>query len=367
MAQVLYRKYRPRSFADLIGQEHVVRTLTNAIARGEVAHAYLFTGPRGTGKTSAARVFAKALNCTKRTPKSDACLKCESCQEIEKGNAVDLIEIDAASNRGIDEIRALREGVRFMPVKSAYKVYIIDEVHMLTKEAFNALLKTIEEPPAHAVFILATTEVHKVPATIISRTQRFDFHLLNHEQMEKHLATVAKAEGATLGKDVLGLVIAASGGSLRDAQSILGKVIATGVTTVEEARDLLGMTDTGRLAEFFNMVIEKRQDEALAFVNDIAFGGGDIEQFAQGVLGYARVLLVSKVSEKAGEKVASHFSVEELARVALQAKAIAQKDLYTLIKEFLDASSTMKYSPLPQLPLELAVVNSTQPDPSQEG
>lgn len=367
MSQVLYRKYRPRSFADLIGQEHVVRTLTNAITRGEIAHAYLFCGPRGTGKTSVARVFAKALNCTKRTAKGDACLKCESCQEVEKGNAVDLIEIDAASNRGIDEIRALREGVRFMPVKSAYKVYIIDEVHMLTKEAFNALLKTIEEPPAHAVFILATTEPHKVPATIISRTQRFDFHLLNHDQMEKSLAALAKAEGATLGKDVLGLVIGASGGSLRDAQSVLGKIIATGVTSVEEARDLLGMTDTGRLAEFFDMLIAKRQDAALTFVNDIAYGGGDIEQFAQGVLGYARVLLVSRVSEKAGEKVASHFSKEELARAAGQAKAIAQKDLYTLIKEFLDASASMKYSPLPQLPLELAVVNSTQADPSQVG
>ena len=367
MSQVLYRKYRPRSFAELVGQEHVVRTLTNAIVRGEVAHAYLFCGPRGTGKTSVARVFAKALNCTKRTAKGDACLKCESCQEIEKGNSVDLIEIDAASNRGIDEIRALRDAVRFMPVKSAYKVYIIDEVHMLTKDAFNALLKTIEEPPAHVIFILATTEAHKVPATIISRTQRFDFHLFNHDQMEKHLMGMAKSEGATLGKDIIGLVIAASGGSMRDAQSILGKAIATGVTTVEEARDLLGMTDTGRLAEFFDMLIEKRQDEALAFVNDIAFGGGDIEQFAQGVLGYARVLLVSKVSEKAGARVASHFSKEELARVAEQAKAIAQKDLYTLIKEFLDATSSMKYSPLPQLPLELAVVNSTQSESSQEG
>lgn len=366
MSQVLYRKYRPRSFAELVGQEHVTRTLTNAITRGEVAHAYLFCGPRGTGKTSVARVFAKALNCTKRTAKGDACLKCESCQEIEKGNAVDLIEIDAASNRGIDEIRTLREGVRFMPVKSAYKIYIIDEVHMLTKEAFNALLKTIEEPPAHAVFILATTEAHKVPATIISRTQRFDFHLFNHDQMEKHLLALAKAEGATLGKDIIGLVIAASGGSMRDAQSILGKVIATGVTTPEEARELLGITDTGRLAEFFDTLIEKRQDDALAFINDIAYGGGDIEQFAQGVLGYARVLLISKASIKAGEKVATHFSKEELARAAAQAQEISQKDLYALIKEFMDAASSMKYSPLPQLPLELAVVQCTQPEPSQE-
>lgn len=364
MSQVLYRKYRPRSFAELVGQEHVVRTLRNAIERGEVAHAYLFCGPRGTGKTSVARLFAKALTCS-AAKKGDACLKCESCQEMEKGNAVDLVEIDAASNRGIDEIRELREGVRFMPLKGAYKVYIIDEVHMLTKEAFNALLKTIEEPPAHAIFILATTEAHKVPATIVSRTQRFDFRLLNKDEVAKQLAKVAKAEGVELGKDVIALVTAAAGGSLRDAESILGKVLATGAATVEEVRALLGMPDSEQLASFVDFIIEGKQDEALALVNEVAFSGSDVEQFVQGLLGYTRILLVSKASKQAGERISAHLSKEEQKRAAEQAQRIGQRELFVLIKELLDASTAMKYSPLPQLPLELAVVNATQ-QPSQK-
>jgi DNA polymerase-3 subunit gamma/tau len=224
---VLYRKYRPKRFAEIVGQEHVVRTLTNAIASGMVSHAYLFAGPRGCGKTTIARLLAKAVNCKNRKEgEAEPCNQCDSCLEINQGNAMDLIEIDAASNRGIDEIRDLRDGIRFVPTKSKYKVFIIDESHQLTREAANALLKTLEEPPSHAIFVLATTEVHKMIPTIVSRCQRFDFRRLKVPEIIGRLETILEKEKINFEKEALNLIALAASGSIRDAESLLDEVVS---------------------------------------------------------------------------------------------------------------------------------------------
>jgi len=225
MAWVLYRKYRPQKFSEFVGQEHIVKTLTNAISSGLISHAYLFYGPRGSGKTTIARLFAKAVNCQNRKGGDfEPCNQCFSCKEISEGRAVDLIEIDAASHRGIDEIRDLREGIKFAPTRLKYKVFIIDEAHQLTKEAANALLKTLEEPPSHAIFILATTEIHKMIPTIISRCQRFDFRKLTVPEILKKLEIICQKEKIKIEKVALELIAQNAQGSMRDAESLLDQV-----------------------------------------------------------------------------------------------------------------------------------------------
>jgi DNA polymerase-3 subunit gamma/tau len=224
-AQVFYRKWRPQTLTDVVGQKPVTQTLANALSTGKIAHAYLFCGPRGTGKTSTGRILAKALNCLTNDGKGEPCNSCEMCQAFNEGRALDLVEIDGASNRGIDEIRVLRERINFAPNIARYKVYIIDEVHMLTEPAFNALLKTLEEPPPHAIFILATTEVHKIPLTIMSRCQRFDFRRLSQADMVEKLKDICKHEGINIEAQTLALVAKAATGSLRDAENILEQLV----------------------------------------------------------------------------------------------------------------------------------------------
>lgn len=238
----LYRKWRPQDFSDLIGQEHISETLSNAISTGKVAHAYLFSGPRGTGKTSTAKILAKALNC-EHGPTPTPCNQCVCCQKINDGSFMDVFEIDAASNRGIDEIRDLRETVKFAPVDGKYKVYIIDEVHMLTTEAFNALLKTLEEPPSHVVFILATTEVHKVPITIQSRCQRYDFKRITKDDILKRLVMITDEMGLNADKDALSIIAIQADGGMRDALSLLDQCLAftKDELTVTQVRKVLGL------------------------------------------------------------------------------------------------------------------------------
>ncbi|MEK7519244.1 MAG: DNA polymerase III subunit gamma/tau, partial [Patescibacteria group bacterium] len=264
MSLVLYRKYRPQNFSEIIGQEHVVQTLKNALQKGLISHAYLFSGSRGSGKTTIARLLSKAVNCEKLKG-SEPCNACSSCKEIQEGRAIDLIEIDAASHRGIDEMRELRDGIKFAPAKSKYKVFIIDEAHQLTKEAANALLKTLEEPPRHAIFILATTEIHKMIPTIISRCQRFDFRKLTIEEIIKRLELLAKKEKVNIEKAALELIALNSGGSLRDAESLLDQVLTfsgvlsgKGQIKAEDIKELLGLVEVRLVSQFCDYLVQKK-------------------------------------------------------------------------------------------------------------
>jgi len=274
---VLARKWRPQVFEDVLGQEHVGKTLKNAIRLGRVAHAYLFSGPRGVGKTSVARILAKALNCEKG-PVEIPCNSCVNCREITEGSSMDVNEIDGASNRGIDEIRELRENVKFAPASSRYKIYIIDEVHMLTKEAFNALLKTLEEPPPHVIFVFATTETHKVPATILSRCQRFDFRRLSLRNITDNLRRIASMEGIRISDAGLTLIAEASEGSVRDAQSLFDQAISFAGTEIGdgEVEELLGTADRRFLFSLSEAVLARDAAACLRIIEEAYFAGLDM-------------------------------------------------------------------------------------------
>lgn len=339
MAQVLYRKYRSKDFSELIGQDNVIKIIKQAIKDDSVAHAYLFNGPRGTGKTSLARILAKALNC-QNLKKGEPCNKCTNCVAINNASFMDLIEIDAASNRGIDEIRELKEKLAFMPVEGSTKVYIIDEVHMLTTEAFNALLKTLEEPPERVVFVLATTEVHKLPQTIISRTQRFDFKLASDDELAKKLKYILKGENINIEDDALDLIIQAGSGSFRDAETILEKTIVStshNKITLDDVTKVLGFASQKVIEQFFLNLSEGNAKEAIGLVEEAEGEGVDITQMVKQVLLKARKELIKSIQAAAGS-----FNL---------------KFLYVLIKEMNEASDKIRYSPVPSLPVELAILN----------
>jgi len=297
--QSLYRKYRSQTFGDLVGQDAASRALQGAIISGRVAHAYLFSGSRGTGKTSAARLLAKAINCTGRSRDSaEPCNRCQSCLEMTAGSALDLIEIDAASNRGIDEIRDLREKVNLAPALGPFKVYIIDEAHMLTEPAFNALLKTLEEPPAHVVFILCTTDAQKIPLTVIGRCQQFVFRRHSEEQIVSRLSYIASAEKVSVDPDAMALIARTAQGSMRDAVGLLDQLVplATGPISLDGARSLLGIADPRLLDSLLDNVLAGQAAEALAELNRVYAAGAELRQVVRGMMEGCRDRLVAALS-----------------------------------------------------------------------
>jgi len=360
--QVLARKWRPQTFEEVMGQEPITRTLQNALAAGRVAHAFLFSGPRGVGKTSVARIMAKALNCLAGpTPHPDN--TCQLCKEITNGSCLDVLEIDGASNRGIDEVRDLREKIKYMPTQGKYKVYIIDEVHMLTKEAFNALLKTLEEPPAHAVFILATTEPHKVPVTILSRCQRYDFRRIPTGVIQAHLARLAQEEGWQIDPEGLALVARAAEGGLRDAQGFLDQVVTfggDGVTTPEIAR-ILGVTDRGALLGALTAIIDRHGPDLLSLIEALYNQGHDLGRFYQDLILYARHLLVAGLHPEARHLAAvADTEWDELTRLARRTPAV---HLHNLLSVLLQGEEELKRAPQPRLALEVLLLRVIHLEP----
>lgn len=358
---VLYRKYRPKTFAEVVGQEHVVRTITNAIRDNMVSHGYLFAGPHGCGKTSLARLLAKSLNCQKRKDNEfEPCNQCDSCLEINQGNAIDLIEIDAASNRGIDEIRDLKEGIRFRPVKSKYKVFILDEAHQLSKDAANALLKTLEEPPSHAIFILATTESHKMISTILSRCQCFSFRKLQMPEIIARLAFILKQEKIAFAPEVLTLIAAQAAGAMRDAESLLDEVVSfmgqDGKIELEEVRVLLGLSDNGAVFQFLQFLAGKKTKEAFEFINELMFKAVDLREFSKSVIQFLREILLLKIDPNFQSSLVLSLTSEEKNRLLELTAVFSEPQVKSMLEKFMEAENKMKYATILQLPLELAVV-----------
>ncbi len=354
MSLVLYRKYRSQTFDELVGQQHVVSLIKNAVSQGQTSHAYLFHGPRGLGKTSTARILAKAVNCLQLQPDGNPCCECENCVSIQNNNFLDLIEIDAASNRGIDQIRELKERIEFSPSEGKYKVYIIDEVHMLTTEAFNALLKTLEEPPEHAIMILATTEVYKVPATILSRCQRFDFRLGSKEEIEQLLKTVLESENVNIEDEALNLIVNNARGSYRDALSLLDVVVSGQLeskdpkdVTEEEVRSALGLADSTMAYFFLEKLVESDGEQALDLIAELSQKGVNLGQFIKFVLSVLRDILLGEIK---GNVDYDEYSF---------AKKIDKHSALKLINLFVEAEKDLKDTTIPTLPLEILIARAT--------
>jgi len=357
---VLARKWRPQTWEEVVAQQHVTATLRNAIQYNRIAHAYLLAGPRGVGKTSAARIMAKALNCEKG-PAPDPCNTCSSCLEITGSRSMDVVEIDGASNRGIEDIRSLRETVRYAPTRGRYKVYIIDEVHMLTTEAFNALLKTLEEPPEHVLFLFATTEPHKIPATIISRCQRFDFHRVAVPDTEALLKRICEKEAIDIDDEALHLIAGKSDGSLRDSQSILDQMVSftTGKIRVEDVAKALGLIDQQLFFDMTDAIQARSAARGLDLVGQITASGTSIDEFLSGFLEHLRNLLVVRAAGHAGilEMSESHQK-----RYEEKVRDFREEDLLRLIRVVADAQHQIKFSDSPRVPLELAVIKMVKLD-----
>lgn len=363
MSKVLYRKYRPANFAEIVGQEHIVKTLSNSIKNGMIAHAYLFSGPRGTGKTSMARIFAKTINCT-NSKDGNPCNECQTCLAMNQNNFFDLVEIDAATYTKVESMRDVIEKINYAPSSGKYKVYIIDEVHMLSRSASNALLKTLEEPPPHAVFILATTEAHKIPATIISRCQKFDFRRLKISEIKEKLKEIARAEKVSVEEGVFDFIAMNSNGGLRDSQSLFGQILSLEGDNIrlKDVQDILAITDLSKAVELVELISEKKYSEAIVYVNKINDDGYDSEQFAKSLVEYARKLILIKVSPEMRKKFSSEMTEEQIAKVENIAKKISVSQVVRIIRAFITAKEEARSSILPQLPLEMAIADISLSD-----
>lgn len=354
--QVIARKWRPRSFADMVGQEHITQTLTNALKNDRLPHALVFTGPRGTGKTSSARILAKSLRCPNAVD-FVPCDNCPSCIEISQSRSVDVIEIDGASNNGVDSIRELRDSVSYRPATGKYKIYIIDEVHMLSTSAFNALLKTLEEPPAHVIFIMATTEVHKIPATILSRCQRFDFRRIPTRQITQHLAQISRSENLDIDEEALWLIAKQGDGSMRDSQSLLDQVItfANGKMNLQSVTGILGLTDRALLTETLKALVERDESQILTLLTKLNQAGVEPGLFSMELLEMVRNLLFAKIAGAQLRQLVDLPDSELTALAELGAK-IHQDEIQLLFDMALKSSQDISRAQDPRLVLEMALI-----------
>jgi DNA polymerase-3 subunit gamma/tau len=360
MPQALYSKWRPRRWESVIGQEHIIQTLRNAVANDRVVHAYLFAGPRGTGKTTTARLLAKAVNCLDPDPALRPCDKCEHCQALNEGRFLDLIEIDAASNTSVDDVRDLREKINFSPNQGRYKVYVIDEVHMLSTAAFNALLKTLEEPPAHAIFILATTEVHKIPATVLSRCQRHEFRRIPVNDIVAHLEEIAEEEHLQFSNEALELIARQSTGSLRDAISLLDQLSSTGESiSLELAQTVLGTATSQTVIDVIDSLLSCDTGAGLNHIHKALDSGNDVRQFTRQIVDYLRSMLLIQT----GGVDPSNITPEMESQLKEHAKMIATGDLIKQIRLFNQAATDSRAAWQPGLPLEVAFIEACQSPP----
>lgn len=353
MYQAIYRKFRPKTFDELLGQEHITTILKNQVAKGNIGHAYLFSGTRGTGKTSAAKVFSRAVNCLDPTD-GNPCNKCEICKGILDESIMDVIEMDAASNRKIEDIRELKEKVIYPPSKARYKVYIIDEVHMLTNEAFNALLKTLEEPPKHLLFLLATTEPERLPHTILSRCQRFDFKRLKSKEIVDNMVNIAESMGLNIESKVFDLIAKNSDGAMRDALSLLDQCISYNDKEIsyEDAIKILGIADNSLLLNMCNSIINKDMESSIKMVNHIIQEGKDISQFLKDTIHHYRNLMIVKTSNNPDELI----DWGEIVEYQEQSRNISLPLILKSLNILTDAENSMKWSTQPRIILEMAVI-----------
>ena len=350
----LYRRWRPESFADLVGQEHISRTLSRAVTSGQTSHAYLFTGPRGTGKTSTAKILARALNCAEG-PTLTPCGVCDSCRSISDGSSMDVFEIDAASNRGIDEIRDLRESVKFAPTEGHYKIYIIDEVHMLTTEAFNALLKTLEEPPERVIFILATTEPHKVPATIQSRCQRYDFHRITVTEIRDRLIYVCKESDIAAEEDALGIIAAQADGGMRDALSILDQcmALAEGTLTAERVQEALGLVGRAWIRRMAGEIAARDAAALIAQLSELLQSGRELKQVLAELAQHFRRLMIVGVG---GTVSAAELCAGDAEELRADAAQFTQAEIMTILRRLNETMQELRTSPQPRIAVETLLI-----------
>lgn len=357
--QSLYRKWRPQTFEDIIGQKHITQTLINAISLNRISHAYIFSGPRGVGKTTTARILAKSLNCIKG-PTPRPCNKCERCIRITDGYSMDVIEIDGASNRGIDDIRDLRNKVKFAPAEGKYKVYIIDEVHMLTTEAFNALLKTLEEPPSHVIFIFATTNPHKIPSTILSRCQWFNFRRISLADIVAKLDMIVKDEKLNIDNKTLNIIARSSTGSMRDAESALDQIIAYCGKDInsQSVREVLGIIEEEVFFEFTEAIIKDDTLKGIEMISRTSDLGGDASQFVKNLMRYVHNLSIAKVCQKEILNLQGIF-IEDKERLLKQSKTIKLEKLFNIVDYLAEVERKMRYTRHPWILLEMLVIKFT--------